>query len=228
MMNKMTPLTIANTLDQSNKQRVEVDSQQTIKEGVRTQNLGPKGNFDVYDQFGKVISNQQAGQFRDATVYVGVGKIAGGAGMKMKDFKHLQAVDFPSMNFVNQHSSDKSVGAFVVMLPGVVSHQNRAQQMYKVMVDIRGFPHSTPQSYVLDPECSEILHINVYEAKKYSLAPKLDICAICDGFTSENQLWVSYRQTSSNQRALLGSYLDQVLHVLAKPNLDDVARSVSA
>jgi len=85
MMNKMTPLTIANTLDQSNKQRVEVDSQQTIKQGVSTQNLGPKGNFDVYDQFGKVISNQQAGQFRDATVYVGVGKIAGGAGFSLDD-----------------------------------------------------------------------------------------------------------------------------------------------
>ena len=224
MMNKMTPLTIANTLDQSNKQRVEVDSQQTIKQGVRTQNLAPKGNFDVYDQFGKVISNQQAGQFRDATVYVGVGKIAGGAGMKMKDFKQLQAVDFPSMNFVNQHSSDKSVGAFVVNLPGVVSHQNRAQQMYNVMVDIRDFPHSTPQSFVLDPKNSEILHCNVYEAKKYSLAPKLDICAICVGGLD----WSSYRQTSSNQRALLGSYLDQVLYVLANPNPDDAARSVSA
>ena len=225
MMNKMTPLTIANTLDQSNKQRVEVDSQQTIKQGVRTQNLGPKGNFDVYDQFGKVISNQQAGQFRDATVYVGVGKIAGGAGIKMKDFKNLQAIDFPSMTFVNQHSSDKSVGAFVVKLPGVVSHQNRAQQMYNVMVDIRDFPHSTPQSYVLEPKDSEILHCNVYEAKKYSLAPKLDICAICHGVTS--QTWSSYRQTSSDQRALLGSYLDQVLNVLANPNLNDAARSVN-
>ena len=81
----MTPLTIANTLDQSNKQRVEIDSQQTIKQGVRAQNLAPKGNFDVYDQFGKVISNQNANQFRDATVYVGVGKIAGGAGFSLDD-----------------------------------------------------------------------------------------------------------------------------------------------
>jgi proteasome lid subunit RPN8/RPN11 len=85
MKNQMTPLTIANTLDQSNKQRVEVDSQKTIKQGVRAQNLAPKGNFDVYDQFGKVISNQNAGQFRDATVYVGVGKIAGGAGFSLDD-----------------------------------------------------------------------------------------------------------------------------------------------
>ena len=224
MNNQMTPLTIANTLDQSNKQRVEVDSQQTIKQGVRTQNLAPKGNFDVYDQFGKVISNQNAGQFRDATVYVGVGKIAGGAGLKMKDFKRLQGVDFPSMTFVNQHSSDKSVGAFVVKLPGVVSHQNRARQMYTVMVDIRDFPHGTPQSYVLEPKSSGILHCNVYTPKKYSLAPKLDICAICVGGLD----WGSYRQTSSNQRALLGSYLDQVLHVLANPNPNDAARAVNS
>ena len=39
----------------------------------------------MYDQFGKVISNQNAGQFRDATVYVGVGKIAGGAGFSLDD-----------------------------------------------------------------------------------------------------------------------------------------------
>jgi proteasome lid subunit RPN8/RPN11 len=85
MMNQMIPLTIANTLDQSNKQRVEIASNQSIKQGVRAQNLAPKGNFDVYDQFGKVISNQNAGQFRDATVYVGVGKIAGGAGFSLDD-----------------------------------------------------------------------------------------------------------------------------------------------
>ena len=226
MMNKMIPLTIANFTDgQINKQRVEVDSQQTIKQGVLTQNLGLKGNFDVSDQFGKVISNQQAGQFRDATVFVIVGKIAGPPGMKMKDFKHLQATSFPSMNFVNQHSCTHMVGAFVVKLPGVVSHQNRAQQMYNVMVDIRDFPHSTPRSYVLEPKDSEILHCNVYEAKKYSLAPKLDICAIDDGIFY--QTWSSYQETSSDQRALLESYLDQVLNVLAYPNPMDASRSVN-
>lgn len=223
MKNQMTPLTIANTLDQSNKQRVEVDSNQSIKQGVRAQNLAPKGNFDVYDQFGKVISNQNAGQFRDATVYVGVGKIAGGAGVKMKDFKRLQAVDFPSMNFVNQHSTEKTVGAFVVTLPGVISHQNRGRQMYTVMVDVRDFPHSTPQSYVLEPKSSQILHCNVYEGKHYSLAPKLELSAICVGGID----WGSYRQTSSGQPSLLGSYLDQVLHVLSNPNPSDAARTVT-
>ena len=222
MKNTMTPLTIANTLDQSNKQRVEIDSQQTIKQGVRAQNLAPKGNFDVYDQFGKVISNQNANQFRDATVYVGVGKIAGGAGLKMNDFKHLQGVDFPSMMFVNQHSSSKHVGAFVVNLPGVVSHRDRSPRSYSVMVDVRDFPSSTPQCFVLSPPCGEIQHCNIYEAKKYSIAPNLEISAICVGGVD----WNSYSQVSSNNRSLLGSYLDQVIHVLNHPNPNDAARSV--
>ena len=223
MKNQMTPLTIANTLDQSNKQRVEVDSQQTIKQGVRAQNLAPKGNFDVYDQFGKVISNQNAGQFRDATVYVGVGKIAGGAGLRMSDFDRLKAVDFPSMDFVKQHSSRKNVGAFIVKLPGVVSHQNSAKRMYTVLIDVRDFPSSTPQSYVLNPASCEILHCNIYESKRYSIAPNHDLCAVCVGGVD----WVSFQKQSANNRALLGSYLDQVIHVLKSPNPADAARSVS-
>ena len=223
MKNQMTPLTIANTLDQSNKQRVEVDSQQTIKQGVRTQNLAPKGNFDVYDQFGKVISNQNAGQFRDATVYVGVGKIAGGAGLRMSDFEHLKAVDFPSMSFVQQHSSEENVGAFIVTLPGVISAQNSSRRMYTILVDVREFPSNTPQSYVLTPTSSEILHCNIYESKRYSIAPKHDLCAVCVGGVD----WVSFQQQSANNRSLLGSYLDQVLHVLKTPNPNDAARKVS-
>lgn len=223
MKNQMTPLTIANTLDQSNKQRVEVESQQTIKQGVRAQNLAPKGNFDVYDQFGKVISNQNAGQFRDATVYVGVGKIAGGAGLQMRDFEHLKSVDFPSMSFAQQHSTEKNVGAFVVTLPGVVSHQNNSRRNYTVLIDVRDFPSSTPQSYILSPKSSEILHCNIYESKRYSIAPKHDLCAVCVGSVD----WVSFQKQSANNRALLGSYLDQVLHVLKNPNPGDAARSVN-
>ena len=223
MKNQMTPLTIANTLDQSNKQRVEVDSQQTIKQGVRAQNLAPKGNFDVYDQFGKVISNQNAGQFRDATVYVGVGKIAGGAGLRMSDFEHLKAVDFPSMSFVQQHSSEENVGAFIVTLPGVISAQNSSRRMYTILVDVREFPSNTPQSYVLTPTSSEILHCNIYESKRYSIAPKHDLCAVCVGGVD----WVSFQQQSANNRSLLGSYLDQVLHVLKTPNPNDAARKDS-
>ena len=79
MMNTMIPLTIANTLDQTNKQRIEAKASQSLKAVIQEQKLAPAGQFDVYDQSGKVISNDNAAQHRDSTVYVGVAKVAGGA-----------------------------------------------------------------------------------------------------------------------------------------------------
>ena len=79
MMNTMIPLTVANTLNQTAKQRIEAKPNQTLKQVVQAQKLSPEGDFDVYDQMGKVISNQQAANHRDSTVYVGVAKVAGGA-----------------------------------------------------------------------------------------------------------------------------------------------------
>jgi hypothetical protein len=78
-MNTMIPLTIANTLDQSAKQRVEAKPNQTLKNVVQQHDLAPKGNYDIYDREGKVITNEPAQNHREATVYVGVSKIAGGA-----------------------------------------------------------------------------------------------------------------------------------------------------
>jgi hypothetical protein len=79
MMNTMIPLTVANTLNQTAKQRIEAKPNQTLKQVVQAQKLSPEGDFDVYDQMGKVISNQSVANHRDNTVYVGVAKVAGGA-----------------------------------------------------------------------------------------------------------------------------------------------------
>ena len=56
MNNEMIPLTIANTLDQSMKTRVEVPDT-TVKQTVKHANLAPKGNYDAYDSTGVIISN---------------------------------------------------------------------------------------------------------------------------------------------------------------------------
>ncbi len=79
MQNNMIPLTVANTLDQTTKQRIEVKRKQTLKEAIQAHQLAPQGDFDVYDQLGKVISHTQVANHRDATVYVGVAKVAGAA-----------------------------------------------------------------------------------------------------------------------------------------------------
>ena len=84
MNNEMIPLTIANTLDQSMKTRVEVPDT-TVKQAVKHANLAPRGNYDVYDSAGVIISNNNTRNYRDSTVYVGVPKVAGGAPIEFDD-----------------------------------------------------------------------------------------------------------------------------------------------
>jgi len=85
MKNEMIPLTVANTLDQSQKQRVEVPRNASLKQAIEDLKLAPKGQFDIYDATGSVISNSNAAAHRDSTIYVGVAKVAGGAGIEFDD-----------------------------------------------------------------------------------------------------------------------------------------------
>ena len=85
MHNQMIPLTVANTLDQSQKHRVEVPQNVSLKEAIKQLNLAPKGQYDIYDAMGSVISNNQASNHVDSTIYVGVAKVAGGAGIQFDE-----------------------------------------------------------------------------------------------------------------------------------------------
>ena len=223
MMNTMIPLTIANTLDQTNKQRIEAKANQTLKSVIQQQNLAPAGQFDVYDQSGKVISNDVASQHRDGTVYVGVAKVAGGS-VAASDFRQL-SVGSPSIRHINQYSSKQNVGAFVVNLPGVISHANSSQMFYMVLVDARSFP-DLPSAYILSPSCNQIEHANIYQGKVFSVAPNKTMCAICTGPTFYEEWYSSIQNSNLTSSMMLGMYLDHLIHVLKNPNPDDPAREV--
>ena len=115
MMNKMIPLTIANTLDQTIKQRVEVSPQQTVRDVVLQHNPTKLDTFDVYDQDGNVVSGEPAANHRDATVYVGVPKVAGG-GIPLNRLTDLQ-IEYPSIQSVKQWTDRKQVKMFLVRFP---------------------------------------------------------------------------------------------------------------
>ena len=223
MMNTMIPLTIANTLDQTNKQRIEAKASQTLKAVIQEQKLAPAGQFDVYDQSGKVISNDNAAQHRDSTVYVGVAKVAGG-GILVNDFSKISR-GFPSIRHIKQYSSEKSVGAFVVNLPGIVSHHDSEQMSYTVLVDARSFPE-LPAAYILSPSCQQIQHSNIYEAKVFSIAPNKKMCAICTGGTFTDEWYSTITDSNLTTPMMLGMFLDHLIQVLKNPNPDDAAREV--
>ena len=225
MNNKMIPLTVANTLDQTTKQRIEAQPNQTLKQVVQEQNLAPQGAFDVYDQLGKVISNTSVANHRDATVYVGVAKVAGGA-LQAASLSKLKRSEYPSMRHINQHSTGTSVGAFVVNLPGVYSHQNRVQVLYTLLVDARDFPN-LPTAYVLTPACEDIAHVNIYRRNFFSVAPGQELCAVCVGDKFSTIEWPENWQAAEvSHDVKMGIFLDQVRMVLNNPNPGDIAREV--
>ena len=227
MMNTMIPLTVANTLNQTAKQRIEAKPNQTLKQVVQAQKLSPEGDFDVYDQMGKVISNQQAANHRDSTVYVGVAKVAGGAigGISPQEFKQLNAIDFPRMRHITKYSSGAHVGALVLPIPGVKSHWDKSTIEYTVLIDLRSFP-ALPSAYVLSPKSSEIQHSNIYRSRVFAIAPNRELSAICTGDSFRDAWAAEWQDNPCGRLMKFGVFIDHLIHVLKHPNPDDYAREV--
>ena len=147
MNNEMIPLTIANTLDQSMKTRVEVPDT-TVKQAVKHANLAPKGNYDVYDSAGVIISNKNTRNYRDSTIYVGVPKVAGGAGIPLNRLDEL-ASDYPSLLPVRMHTNNKYTEMVTVRLP---SNGKTSSGFWKVAIHCPNAKNGLPHAYILNKD----------------------------------------------------------------------------
>ena len=145
MNNEMIPLTIANTLDQSMKTRVEVPDT-TVKQAVKHAQLAPNGNYDVYDSAGVIISNKNTRNYRDSTVYVGVPKVAGGAGIPIDRLGEL-ASDYPSLLPVRMHTNNKYTEMVTVRFP---SNGKTSSGFWKVAIHCPNAKSGLPHAYVLN------------------------------------------------------------------------------
>ncbi len=147
MNNEMIPLTIANTLDQSMKTRVEVPNT-TIKQAVKHANLAPRGNYDVYDSAGVIISNKNTRNYRDSTIYVGVPKVAGGSGIPLNRLNEL-ASDYPSLLPVRMHTNSEYTEMVTVRLP---SNDKTSSGFWKVAIHCPNANNGLPHAYILNKE----------------------------------------------------------------------------
>ena len=147
MNNEMIPLTIANTLDQSMKTRVEVPDT-TVKQAVKHAKLAPKGNYDVYDSAGVIISNKNTRNYRDSTIYVGVPKVAGGAGIPLNRLDEL-ASDYPSLLPVRMHTNNKCTEMITVRFP---SNGKTSSGFWKVAIHCPNANSGLPHAYILNKE----------------------------------------------------------------------------
>ena len=149
MRNQMIPLTVANTLDQSVKERIEAQSQQTVKQAVESAKMAPQGQFDVFDALGKVVSQQKVDNFRDQTIYVGVQKVAGGAGgIPLNRLDELR-VDFPSITTVNQHTDSTHTDMVVLQFP---SAGRTSSGFWRLAIHCPNASSGLPHAYVVNHE----------------------------------------------------------------------------
>ena len=72
-------LTLSNAVDQTQKIKVEVPPNTTIKQASIDAGVAPKGAFDVFTAGGKAVTLSTAGDHRDEILYVGPQKVAGGS-----------------------------------------------------------------------------------------------------------------------------------------------------
>ncbi len=71
-------LTLSNSMDQTRKIRIEVPEGSTVKQAATEAGIFPDGAFDVYTAEGDTVTNERVDVHREATLYVGVQKVAGG------------------------------------------------------------------------------------------------------------------------------------------------------
>ena len=75
---RMVQLTLSNAVDQSQKIRVEVPAGTTVEQAARDAGIAPQGSFDVFTPGGEAVTQTSVDQHRDAVLYVGPQKVAGG------------------------------------------------------------------------------------------------------------------------------------------------------
>ena len=149
MNNQMIPLTVANSLDQSVKQRIEVRGQQTAKQAIQEAKMAPQGQFDVFDGLGKVISNQSVDQFRDKTIYIGVQKVAGGAGgIPLNRLDELR-IEFPSIQSVRQHADNSHTDMIIIQFP---SDGRTSSGYWRLAIHCTSASNALPHTFVLNKE----------------------------------------------------------------------------
>jgi hypothetical protein len=147
--------------------------------------------------------------------------IKSGAGISRKTFDHYTRGDlYPSLNYVKNYSNKNEVGAFVLNLQGVVSHQDKTKINYQIIVDARDSEDS-PQAYILNPSCENIQHVNIFKKGVYSIFPSREICGICLGSG-----FIEMYQDLADENERLGIFLNQISDVLNNPNPNDAARSI--
>ena len=137
-------LTLSNSMDQTRKIRVQVPRGSTVEQAAREAGIFPGGAFDVYTAGGDTVTNERADNHRDATLYVGVQKVAGGNEPEMpldpvqpqKSIMFVSAFDPEVRNAVIPADDQSAMEA--AEMAGLAPRDGSAWQVYDAFGEIVG------------------------------------------------------------------------------------------
>ena len=136
-------LTLSNSMDQTHKIRIEIPAGSTVQEAAREAGIFPDGAFDVYTADGDTVTNERVDVHRDATLYVGVQKVAGGNEREME----LEPVRPPqkTIMFVSAFNpdvrnavvpTDEQTAREAAEMAGLAPRDGSAWEVYDALGDI--------------------------------------------------------------------------------------------
>ena len=205
---------------------------QTVRQAAEVAGLAPRDGtqWQVFDDLGVVVDDIPAEDMIGAQLYVGPEAIEAGAsaatgswwknGLESRDL-NMAKMQYPTIQSVRSHRlPNGNPGVVILSMFGGNQRAGRSKEEYEMIIDFRNFPAESPRAFVKTPKCSLIKHCNIYRASRFSIAPSLEICAVCLGAD-----WPDlYDSLPKKREARLGVFLNHLQYVLSNPNQNDRAR----
>ena len=205
---------------------------QTVRQAAEVAGLAPRdgSQWQVFDDLGVVVDDIPAEDMIGAQLYVGPEAIEAGAsaatgswwktGLESGDLG-MAKTNYPTIRSVRSHRlPNGNPGVVILSMFGGNQRAGRSKEEYEMIIDFRNFPAESPRAFVKTPKCSLIKHCNIYRASRFSIAPSLEICAVCLG-----KGWPDlYDSLPKKREARLGVFLNHLQYVLSNPNQNDRAR----
>ena len=205
---------------------------QTVRQAAEVAGLAPRdgSQWQVFDDLGVVVDDIPAADMVGAQLYVGPEAIEAGAsaaasswwktGLESRDL-HMAKIQYPTIQSVRSHRlPNGNPGVIILSMIGVKERAGGSKTEYEMIIDFRNFPAESPRAFVKTPKCSVIKHCNIYKASRFSIAPSLEICAVCPG-AGWSEL---YDSLPKKRETRLGAFLNHLQYVLSNPNQKDRAR----
>ena len=120
---RMVQLTLSNAVDQTQKIVVEVPAGTSVAQAARDAGIAPQGSFDVFTPGGEAVTQASVDQHRDAVLYVGPQKVAGGTVFTPLEDEEFVLEPEPGVEVVPAPPAGPKAVTFVSVWDSTVRHE---------------------------------------------------------------------------------------------------------